>query len=166
MVLKSCLTTFIVALLLSSFSISKEMDKMLSLPIGKSKCPHFSFSGPPNWILKSGRKKGDRWLIWDVTAKKQIARFDYNLSNTDQKQLPEVFSGEVKLGTFSADKFTITMEPVNGEEPEKIITGLVTSYSYGSGKLKGLVVMTEEYDKTSGIESQLEKALSSIKIEK
>ena len=140
-------------------------EHLLKLPIGKSRCPEFTFKTPVNWILKSGRKKGDRWIIWDKKKNEQVARFDYNLPNVDQKQLPEVLDKEIKLGAHTVNKFIVTLAIVSEEAPaHKIDHGLITSYNYESGTLEGLKLITDSYARSSGLEEQLEHMLETIKI--
>ncbi len=157
---------FIVSLFFSFSLLASDSLKSLNLPIGKSKCPSFSFKVPFEWILKSGRKKGDRWILWDEKKKEEIGYFAYNLPNTDQKMLPEVFGGSIKLGSRTVEKYTVTLELMEErtfEEMKKAKTGLITSFSF-SGKLEGLYFMSSRYDMVSGREKVIEIFLSSIQI--
>lgn len=134
----------------------------LKLPQGKGKCPAFSFEAEKDWILKSDRPKGDRWWVINSKTKSQIARFDFKLSNTDQKQLQVVEETEIKLNGFSLDKYTVTTS--FPEVGQKATEGLVTSYQFKSGKLEGLVIMSPEYSTNSELDKKIEKIISSIKL--
>jgi hypothetical protein len=146
-------------LLLSSFISLCTLADSLRLPQGKGKCPAFSFEAEKGWHLKSDRKAGDRWVLLD-SANKQVARFDYKISNTDQKQLPEVESKKIKLGQHEVEKLTVTTS--FPEDGAKASEGLITSYSFDSGRLEGLVVMTPEYSTTSGLDKKIEKMLGTL----
>ena len=138
--------------------------KPLSLPKGKGNCPKFSFEVDSHLSLKSDRAKGDRWLLMNQKAKSVLARFDYKLSNTDQKQLPQVADLEIQLGKYKWQKFTVTASPP--EEGRAATTALTTSYSFIGKELDGLVVMSDEYDLESEADKKIEKILSSIKLER
>jgi len=153
----------LLAVVVSIFTITIHAET-LKLPLGKGKVPHFSFEGEKGWILKSDRPQGDRWVVYDQNVKANIAKIEYKLSNTDQKQLTEVESKDLQLGSFKVEKFTVTTSfPSPGE---KATEGLITSYSFDDGALKGLVVTTEEYDAKSELDKKLEKALSTVKLSK
>ncbi len=140
--------------------------KVFNLPIGKSKCPSFTFKAKATWSLNSGRKKGDRWILHDDKNKTEIGYFAYALPNTDQKMLPEVFEGTVKLGGFDVSKYSVTLEVMGErtfEEMKKVKSGLVTSYHF-PGKLDKLYFMSAPYDMSSGREKEIEALLSTIKV--
>jgi hypothetical protein len=156
----------ILNIIFSFSSSAADTFKEFQLPIGKSKCPNFSFRAPANWSLKLGRTKGDRWIVRDEKSKIELGYFAYNLPSTDQKMLPEVFEGSITLGSLTAEKYTVTLEFFDQnkiEEVKKAQTGLITSYRF-NGKLKKLYFMSSSYDKISGHEKIFEKVFSSIKI--
>ena len=145
--------------LFSSFSLHANT---LNLPLEKGTIPKLTFLGEKNWILKSARQKGDRWMLLDKKNKMEIAHFYFKLGNTEQKQLPEVQNIEIKLGPYKVNKYTVTTS--FPDKNEKVTSGLITSYNYVNGELKGLVVVSQEYDKKSGLDKIIEKALASIKL--
>jgi hypothetical protein len=150
--------------LIAFISTSLAWSKTFELPQGKGKCPHFTFTGDDNWVLKSDRKKGDRWILLDSKTKMQIVRFDYKLPHTDQRQVPEVEDIEMNLGGFKVNKFTVSLMFM--DEAVKATEGLITSYSYADGPLQGLVAMSDQYDVKDGLANKIEKILSSIKVKK
>lgn len=143
------------------FSVSA-FSETVHFPTGKGKCPKFSVELPKGWSVKSARAKGDRWQLTNE-RKEKVARFDYKLSHTDQKMMPEVSESEFKIVDSKVTKYTVTDDVANSE-PSKATTGLITSYSFNDGKLEGLVLMTESYDKDSGLEEKLEAVLNSLKL--
>lgn len=155
---------FLVLSFLSVFVGTIGFAKTLKVPQGKGKCPKFTFEVEENWVLKSDRPKGDRWWLVDSITKENIVRIDYKLPNVDQKQLPIVEEGELDLKEISVSKFTTTSSLP--EEGQKATEGLVTSYSVGSGKLKGLVFMSTEYSSKIALDKKIEKIISSIKLVK
>lgn len=148
---------FSACLVLASFA----QAKVFKIPGAKGSCSAFTFEGDKGWTLKPTRKAGGRWSLLDA-KKKDLARFDCGLANTDQKQLTEVESKSLTLGEFKSEKLTVTSD--FPEEGQKATEGLITSYTYSEGPLKGLVVMSPEYDASSGLEQTLEKMLASIKV--
>ena len=130
------------------------------LPQGKGKCPSFSFETEKGWHLKSDHKAGDRWILLD-SANAQVARLDYKIANTDQKQLPEVESKKIKLGQFEVEIYTITTS--FPEDGMKATEGLITSYTFNAGRLKGLVIMTAQYSKASSLDNKIEKLIETIR---
>lgn len=148
---------FLCLILISSESLNA---KTFNLPEGKGLCPKFSFKGEDSWTLKSDRPKGDRWILRDDSKNINILRFDYKVSSTDQKQLPEVEEKILQLGDHKVSKYTVTTAP----EKEKAVSGLITSYNFETGKLAGLVVMTEEYEKASELDKKIESMLKTIRM--
>jgi hypothetical protein len=147
----------LLALLVTALSHAE----VLSLPQGKAKCPHFTFEGESGWKLKSGRTNVSRWLLVDSNANQQIAEFDYGLDDSTQRQLRKVDDKVIQLGSYKVEKYTVTLDP--SKSPEEATTQLFTSYTFTSGKLKGLVVQTPKYDAASGLDQRIEKALATIK---
>jgi hypothetical protein len=152
--MKAVLAIFIITLV-SYFSSASE----LNLPQGKGKCPPFSFSAETGWHLKSDRKLGDRWWLLD-SGKNEIARFDYKIGHTDQKQLREVEKKELKLGSFTVEKYTVTTS--FQDDGVTATEGLITSYTFSEGRLNGLVIMSPPYSKASGLDQKIEKLIRSI----
>jgi hypothetical protein len=153
----------LLAVFISIFTTAANAET-LKLPQGKGKVPHFTFEGEKGWVLKADRPQGDRWVVYDQNAKANIGKIEYKLSSTDQKQLPEVETKDLQLGSFKVEKFTVTTSFPN--PGEKATEGLITSYNYTDGILKGLVLMTKEYDAKSELDKKFEKALSTIKLSK
>lgn len=151
---------FLAVGILFAFSANAET---LTVPGAKGSCSKFSFEGQGGWRLKSTRKKGGRWELRDKKGK-LVARFDCGLANTDQKQLSEVEDLTLTLGGFEVEKLTVSLAPP--QEGVRASDGLITSYSYPEGDLHGLIVMSNEYDASSGLDKIIEKALATVHVEK
>jgi hypothetical protein len=73
----------------------------------------------------------------------------------------------MKIGGFSILKYTVSTSPEaqNEETRGQVTDGLITGYTFeDSSKLSKLVLMTEDYEKSSCLETALEKMLSSISL--